>query len=480
MPKQPAPPGPPAPFDPADPEAYLAALRRPLGKLPDPLPMRTLSAVTGNSAPRFRCAIMPPGSKSLSNRALLIAALAEGDSIIKRPLLDADDAKRMLTALRSLGVATEVHPKGEFIVVRGVGGELKGGCELFLNNAGTATRFLTAAAVLATGPVTIDGNERMRERPLGELIAMLRELGAEIEELGEPGFVPIRVHGTGTLPGGAITIPTTQSSQFVSALVMVAPWFEQGLTIHLEGEVTSGSYIEMTTGLLAGVAGAEINFSADGRTIAIAPGGYGCFEYEVEPDASGATYLWGAAALFPGSLCRVPGMHFTALQHDARFPMVLRRMGCPIEYSGGSGNVTGAKHLSALDEADLSQMPDTAMTLAAVAAFADGPTRITGLKTLRVKETDRIAAIAAELSKIGCTVDTADDQLTITPPTGGVDCSDSCPPVHFDTYDDHRMAMSLSLIGLRRPNVFINDPACVQKTYAPYWSDLAKIYEACL
>jgi len=470
----------PAPFDPTDPAAYLDALRRPLAKLPDPLPMRTISAVTGKSAPRFRCAIMPPGSKSLSNRALLIAALAEGDSIIKRPLLDADDSKRMLSALRSLGVATEVHPKGEFIVVRGAGGELKGDCELFLNNAGTATRFLTAAAVLAHGQVTIDGIERMRERPLGELIDLLRQLGAEIEELGEPGFVPIRILGRGTLTGGEIVIPTTQSSQFVSALIMVAPWFEEGLTIHLDGEITSGSYIDMTTGLLAGVAGAEIEVSEDGRTIDIAPGPYGCFEYEVEPDASGATYLWGAAAIFPGSLCRVPGMHFTALQHDARFPMVLRRMGCPIEYSGGSGNVTGAPQLLALDEIDLSQMPDTAMTLAAVAAFADGPTRITGLKTLRVKETDRIAAIAAELSKIGCTVDTADDELTITPPPGGVDCSDSCPPVHFDTYDDHRMAMSLALIALRRPNVFIRDPACVQKTYPTFWSDLATIYEAAL
>ena len=460
-----------------DAAAYLDTLRKPLGKLPDPLPMRTLAEVTGHGSPKFRCAIMPPGSKSLSNRALLMAALAEGDSLITRPLLDADDAKRMLSALRSLGVATEVHPKGEHIVVRGAGGQLRGDCELFLNNAGTATRFLTAAAVLADGPVTIDGNERMRERPLGELIDLLRELGAEIEELGEPGFVPIRVHGTGTLPGGDITIPTTQSSQFVSALIMVAPWFEEGLTIHLEGEITSGSYIDMTIGLLAGVAGAQLEVSPDGRMIAIAPGGYSMFEYEVEPDASGSTYLWGAAALFPGALCRVPGMHFTALQHDARFPMVLRRMGCPIEYSGGSGNVTGAKQLSAIDEADLSQMPDTAMTLAAVAAFADGPTRITGLRTLRVKETDRIAAIAAELSKIGCTVDTAADELTVTPPDGGVDCSPNCPPVHFDTYDDHRMAMSLALIGLRRPNVFINDPACVNKTYAPYWSDLAKIYE---
>jgi len=461
-----------------DAAAYLNTLRKPLGKLPDPLPMRTLAEVTGHAAPRFRCAIMPPGSKSLSNRALLLAALAEGDSLIKRPLLDADDAKRMLSALRSLGVATEVHPKGEFIVVRGAGGQLQGDCDLFLNNAGTATRFLTAAAVLADGPVTIDGNERMRERPLGELIALLRQLGADIEELGEPGFVPIRVHGAGTLPGGDITIPTTQSSQFISALIMIAPWFEEGLTIHLEGEITSGSYIDMTTRLLAGVAGTEVETSADGRTITIAPGGYGMFEYEVEPDASGATYLWGAAALFPGSLCRVPGMHFTALQHDARFPMVLRRMGCPIEYSGGSGNVTGANHLTAVDEADLSQMPDTAMTLAAVAAFADGPTRITGLRTLRVKETDRIEAIATELSKIGCTIETKPDELTLTPPHGGVSCSPDCPPVHFDTYDDHRMAMSLSLIGLRRPKVFINDPTCVNKTYATYWSDLAMIYES--
>ncbi len=442
--------------------ADLDALRAPLHALPDPLPVPTPPAGT-----RFDAVLAPPGSKSLTNRALLLAALADGPSLVRQPLVGADDTERMLAALRELGATIERHPAGAWIVIRGRAGRLRGDRTLFLNNAGTATRFLTAAALVADAPVVVDGNPRMRERPIGELVALLRALGAEVEELGTPGHVPLRVHPlAGPPPAQPIEVPTTMSSQFVSALLLVAPFLAGDLALRCVGPVTSASYVEMTIGLLRQL-GAVVK--RDDDVIAVAATGLGAFEYDVEPDASGATYLWGAAALLPGSRCRVPGLHFTALQHDARFPMVLRQMGCRAGYDDNGATITGPAGLVGVD-VDLELMPDTAMTLAAVACFADGPTRIGGLRTLRVKETDRIAALETELGKLGAEVTATNDKLRITPPAIHGD-----EPVELDTYDDHRMAMALALVGLRRPNVLVRDPACVAKTYPGYWSDLAEL-----
>ncbi|MCA9292920.1 MAG: 3-phosphoshikimate 1-carboxyvinyltransferase [Phycisphaerales bacterium] len=441
----------------------VSALRRPLGDLPDPLPIPPL-------ARPFNITLVPPGSKSLTNRALLLAALGEGDSIIRNPLLDADDAKRMLKALRRLGIETEVHPSREWVIVHGAGGELQGDVEINLNNAGTATRFLTAAAALADGPVTIDGNERMRQRPIGELVAFLRALGIEVEDLGAPGCVPLRVHGQGSLAGGELTIPTTASSQYVSALLMIAPLCAQGLTLRFEGEITSKSYIDMTVGLMANEFGVTIEASE--HEIHVPPGPIASIEYEVEADASSAGYFWAAAAMTPKARTRIPGLTFQSLQADARLPMVLRQMGAPIEYDAGGAEVHGAKALEGVD-VDLAAMPDAAMTVAAVACFARGASTLRGLRTLRVKESDRLAATQAELTKIGAHVTIeGDDALRIQPPTHMTDA-----PITFDTYDDHRMAMSLSLIGLRRPNVSINDPRCVDKTFPGFWEALSMLHE---
>lgn len=295
-----------------------------------------------------------------------------------------------------------------------------------------------------------------------------------------------------------IEIPTTQSSQFVSGLLLAAPWLLGGLTLKMVGRITSKSYVAMTLGLLDRL-GATVRTSEDLRVIRVGPCeqeygravGIAPFVYAVEPDASGATYFWAAAALLPGATCLVRGLDSESLQGDAQFPDLLARMGVMVRPTSAPGvSCTGPDRLAPI-LADMSEMPDAAMTLAVVASFArtDSPgvggsreatSVLRGLRTLRVKETDRIAALQNELAKIGVRVETSvagdDDVISITPPSGGVDCSPDCPPVAFDTYDDHRMAMSLALVGLRRPNVSIKDPGCVAKTYPTFWRDLARLY----
>lgn len=482
----------------------MAKIPERLADLPDPLPLEPLPA----SRP-FDVCIRPPGSKSLTNRALLLAALSSGRSVIRRPLLDADDAERMIAALQRLGAGLHRTAEGN-LEVEGVDGRWKtgpAGVEINLNNAGTATRFLAAAALLAPGPVTIDGNARMRERPIGELTEALEQLHAGCEFTLKRGFPPLRIHappglgaseGAGTGDGvgaGGFTahLGTTQSGQFISALLMIGPWLPGGITLRMSGPVTSASYVEMTLGLLSRL-GATVKMSHNLRVLRVAAPAAGAeksaarglagFEYDVEPDASGATYFWGAAAIAPGAGCHIPGLGTGSLQGDARFPEMLERMGAGLIRGMSlepSIQVRGPQTLRGI-EADMVDMPDAAMTLAAVACFAEGTTVMRGLRTLRVKETDRIAAVRNELTKIGvkveCPVGDDPDAMSITPPSGGLDCSPSAPRVEFDTYDDHRMAMSLAIIGLRRPNTFIRHPGCVAKTYPTFWNDWARLSEA--
>jgi len=429
---------------------------------------------------------------------LLLAALSRGTSTLRDPLLDADDAQRMLGALRSLGARVNTSDSA-LVTVEGVDGRWRtppGGLTLDLGNAGTATRFLAAAAVLSPAPVVIDGNARMRQRPIGELAAALIALGARVEFLGGPNLPPIRITPPAQSRGleRALPIPTTQSSQFVSALLLIAPWLDLGVTLRMLGEITSPSYIEMTLGLL-GRLGAFEQTSDDLHVIRVGPPrhengtpsglGLRAFDYRVEPDASGATYFWGAGALIPGAVATVRGLTDDSLQGDVRFVDFMTSMGAhvgPADPGDGPGISCRAPKSLAPIRADLSRTPDAAMTLASVACFATGTTTLRGLRTLRVKETDRVAAMRDELSKLGAVikVGTPDDPdaLSITPPKAGVDCSAGAPRVEFDTYDDHRMAMSLALIGLRRPNVFIRDPACVAKTYPTFWQDFATLFDA--
>lgn len=473
-------------------------IRRPLAELPRELAMVPLPGP-------FDVTIRPPGSKSLTNRALLLAALAEGESVIEGALIDADDARVMIEALRQLGAEITIeggndswnpdrkgggdsqppaaHPvarapgsmRSATVRIRGTAGRLRGNCTLNLKNAGTATRFLTAAACLADGPVIIDGNERMRQRPIGELVEMLRQLGVTIDELGAPGCVPLRVH-PGTFESGTVTVGATQSSQYISALMLIAPFMKGGLRMRFMAPVTSPSYITLTEHLLRDVCGVQVTGEArEGGAMLIPPTIIRGFRCEVEPDASSATYFSAAEALCPKSRCRLP-LDATSPQADARFPSAMQRIGGAV---------------------DLSLMPDASMTLAAVACFASGgTTTLTGLRTLRVKETDRLAALRTELSKLGVQVEIfqtpkmsesasessgpPDEGLRITPPPSGIECRSSVPRIVFDTYDDHRMAMSLALIGLRRPNIVIRDPACVAKTYPTFWQHLSLLYTSAI
>ncbi len=438
---------------------------------PDPYPVRSLKSP-------FEVAITPPGSKSETNRAVILAALTRGTSTIRNALTNADDAHRALEAVRTLGAQATVD--GSTVSITGVDGSWNipaSGVTVDLNNAGTATRFLTAAALLSSGPVTVTGNARMRQRPIGQLAEALRDLGAVIEHHEAPGCPPLTVTPPAEpLRAPTVTIGTPDSSQFVSALLMIGPWIAGGMTVRITGEVTSAPYLAMTIDMLER-AGAQVHASGDLRTLRCAPPapdatGLDAFEFDIEPDASGATYFWTAAAITPGARARVPGLTDRSIQGDVGYAALLERMGCRVDRDESGITVTGPVKLSPI-LADLGTMPDTAMSLAVACAFADGTSIIRGLRTLRVKETDRIAALETELTKLGVGVHVqGDDAITITPPEGGLGDA----PVAFDTYDDHRMAMSLALIGLRRPNVLINDPSCVRKTYPGYWQDLGRLY----
>ncbi len=472
-----------------------------LGRSLEQLPAGMDIPVLASRARAFEVDVIPPGSKSLTNRAILLAALGEGRSVIRNALHDADDARVMVRAVESLGARVSERGAGELEVV-GVGGRWlvpHAGVTLDVGGAGTAARFLAAAALHSPGPVTLDGNARMRERPMGGIADPLVRLGAGVRWAGKDGCLPMRVEP----PEGPIEAPGVldlaggASSQFVSALLLAAPWMASPLTLRLSGPIPSASYIAMTLGLL-GKLGATVKSSDNMRVLRVTGPrhdgvrGLKAFAYDVEPDASGATYFWGAAAISPGACCRVPGLGEDSLQGDALFPALLERMGCkvarktparggPIE-NGGPARFIECRGPATLKPilADMGDMPDAAMTLAVVACFAGGSSILRGVRTLRVKESDRIAALATELGKIGVKIVSPvsgdEDVMTITPPDGGIDTSAGVPLVEFQTYDDHRMAMSLALIGLRRPNVRILNPRCVAKTYPEFWRHLALLH----
>jgi 3-phosphoshikimate 1-carboxyvinyltransferase len=423
--------------------------------------------------------IRPPGSKSLTNRALLLASIGPGESTINHPLIEADDAQRMLAAIQQLGAKVELEEGS--VRITGTNGKLvvdPSNSTIDLNNAGTATRFLSAAALLADGPLTISGNERMQQRPIRELGDLLTTLGATVEYLKDNSCPPIRISPASDLASipTTVEIQPTQSSQFVSALMLVAPMLPRGLTITQPNGITSESYVRMTLELLDHL-GVQTQHSGDLSVIRILPG-MDRFVLDIEPDASGATYWWAAGALLQDSFVRVQGIDPSVSQQgDARFPELLEQMGCTIVTGNDTIACRGTEQLQPI-MCDMRDMPDAVMSLASVACFAKGTTIIRGVKTLRVKECDRIEAMKTELGKLGVTINDNlngdEDTLSITPPA---DLGSPESPVYMDTYDDHRMAMSLSLLALRLPNIVINDPACVAKTYPMFYRDLRKVYD---
>jgi len=422
----------------------------------------------------FRAHVTPPGSKSLTNRALLLAALAEGESTLTGVLF-ADDSRRMLAALQALKFDVAIDEPNSTVRITGRGGVIP--CDhanLNLGNAGTAYRFLTAAMPLGRGEFVLDGIERMRQRPVKQLVDGLRQIGATINYTMNDGCPPLQVTARGSLAGGQFTMPPTLSSQYISALLQVGGYCEKGLTINFDGPITSRPYVEMTLRLMH-TFGVRAEVDANFTRIHVPTGKYRATNYAIEPDASNASYFLAAAAIVPGSSCTIEGLGKRSIQGDIGFADVLHRMGAGLLFGGDFITVmapANGQKLCGID-IDLNHMPDMAQTLAAVALFAEGTTTIRDVGNLRVKETDRLGALKNELTKLGATVEIEGDDISITPPADG-----KVKPAAIDTYDDHRMAMSFAIVGLRSPGVVINDPKCVNKTFPEYFEYLRKMADS--
>lgn len=404
-----------------------------------------------------RGSVRPPGSKSLTNRALIVAALARGRSRLTG-VLDSQDTRVMIDSLRRLGLSVEHEPAVSTVEITGCDGAPPvAAADLWLENSGTSIRFLTALCILGTGRFRLDGNARMRERPIGDLVAALNQLGAQVTCELDNGCPPVVVNAAG-LPGGEAQVAGSLSSQYLSALLMAAPAARAPVVIRVKGTLVSEPYVEMTLRVM----------SAFGVPVARGPGTFQCTpqpylscEYAIEPDASAASYFFAAAAITGGEVT-VLGLSSDSLQGDIGFVTALQQMGCEVAFTPHSTTVRGWP-LQGID-IDMNAISDTAQTLAAVAPFARGPTRIRNVAHIRHKETDRIAAVAAELRRIGQQVEEHPDGLTIHPAP--------IQPATIATYDDHRMAMSFALIGLNSPGIRIAHPECTAKTYPRFFEDL--------
>ncbi|HEX2369298.1 MAG TPA: 3-phosphoshikimate 1-carboxyvinyltransferase [Acidimicrobiia bacterium] len=406
--------------------------------------------------------VRPPGSKSITNRALLVAALAAGASQLAGALRS-DDTDAMRRCLQALGV--EISDEEDPWRVEGVDGAMaEPAVTLDAGASGTTARFVTAAATLAAGPSTIDGTPRMRERPIGDLVTALRAMGGEIETPLNEGFPPVRVDGGG-IDGGQVTIDARRSSQFASAVLMVAPYSRTGLTLgFVDDVIVSRPYVGTTLEVMTSF-GAEARWAGE-ASVRVEPGGYRGIAYAVEADASAAAYPFAAAAV-TGGVVRVDGIPSGSTQADLGLLDVLEAMGCEVSRSGDRIEVSGPGpgDLRGVD-VDMTQMPDAVLALAVVAAFADRPSTIRGASTLRIKETDRLAALETELRRIGAGASAGPDMLTVVPaPLRGA---------LVRTYDDHRMAMAFTIAGLRVPGVVIDDPGCVTKTWPGFFAEVAR------
>ncbi|WP_374340186.1 3-phosphoshikimate 1-carboxyvinyltransferase [Methyloversatilis sp.] len=410
-----------------------------------------------------------PGSKSISNRALLLAALAAGDTLL-HDLLSSDDVDRMLDALRTLAVDWR-HAGGDDYLIRGTGGRFPvKKADLFLGNAGTAFRPLTAVLALMGGEYRLHGVPRMHERPIGDLVDALRQVGARIDYEGNDGFPPLRIHAAKIDDVPVVRVRGDVSSQFLTGLLMALPLTGRALRIEVEGELISKPYVDITLALMRqfGVNAERegwvaINLPAGARYVS--PGE--CF---VEGDASSASYFLAAGAIGGGPV-RVEGVGRDSVQGDVAFAQALEQLGAVVAMGPNwiEARAPEGGRLRAFD-LDLNHIPDAAMTLAICALFADGPSRLRNIASWRVKETDRISAMAIELRKLGATVEEGIDYLVITPP------ATLAPGAAIDTYDDHRMAMCFSLATLGGVPVRIMDPGCVAKTFPEYfrrWAEVA-------
>lgn len=421
----------------------------------------------------LRAVARVPGSKSLTNRALVCAALADGVSDVQGAL-KADDVEAMLDVLGQLGIGAR-WGENDTLTVAGCGGVFPPpeGPEppvLDARLSGTTARFVLPLLPLVPGTVCLDAAPSMRGRPMADGLAALRVLGAAVVEEGEPGHLPVRVHGpdlAGEWADGVdepreVKVAGGASSQFLSGLLLAAPGWPGGLSISVEGPLVSSSYVDMTVEVMQAF-GAEVEVWEHGWAVRTGP--YRAGRYPVEPDASAASYFFAAAAITGGEVT-VPGLGSGSLQGDLMFVDVLEQMGCTVERSPGRTTVRSTGRLRGVD-VDMGDLSDTAQSLAAAAVFADSPTRVRGIGFTRHKETDRVGNVVAELRRCGIEAEEEADGYLIRPGTPR--------PATVQTYDDHRMAMSFALLGLRAPGITIADPDCVAKTFPTYWTELARI-----
>jgi 3-phosphoshikimate 1-carboxyvinyltransferase len=436
--------------------------------------MKTELHITPISHP-INAVVRVPGSKSLTNRALLIASLAEGKTRLTNALFS-DDSLYFAKALQALGFDLQMVEKEHEITVNGLGGIIpEAKADLFVGNAGTAARFLTAFLTLGNGEYLVDGDSRMRERPIGDLIEALIHLGANLHPAhavgnswkDDPSNIcpPISIISSG-LRGGKTQIAGDISSQFLSAILMVSPYAEQVVEVTLSSELGSKPYVDMTLSTMQDF-GVEVK--RDGyRSFTIPINKYEPrAAYAIESDASAASYFFAAPALCGGTI-KVENISKSSKQGDIAFLNLLQEMGCSITEAENYILVAGGLELQGID-ADMKDTPDTAQTLAVLAPFATSPTRIRGIESARLKETDRIHATCTELKRLGVHVDEHEDGMTIYP------CR-KFDPISVQTYNDHRMAMAFSLIGLRVQGVSIENPGCVSKTFPGYFEVLKTLY----
>jgi 3-phosphoshikimate 1-carboxyvinyltransferase len=403
-----------------------------------------------------------PGSKSITNRALLIAAIAEGRSVIENVLFS-DDTQRMLEALRQLGFQLIVEENEKRVTVNGLGGQIpSSGSDLSVGGAGTAMRFLIPLMTLGRGKFRIDGNQRMRERPIGPLLDAMQRLGASVYSERDNRCPPVIADLRVPFRGGATHLDARMSSQFVSAMLMPAPIWPEGLRLQVAGEAAR-PFIEMTLRMMEAWG---VKWNIDGDTITI-PGGqaYRARRFVVEPDASSASYFAAAAALCGGTVT-LQGLSANSVQGDIALLTVLQQMGARVKWNQDSVEVTGAGQLRGVDVA-MNGMPDMVATLAAIAPFATSPTRIRKVEFIRHHESDRIRSIAAELRRLGGSVVDLEDGLEILP--------SRLHGASIETYDDHRIAMAFSVVGLMIAGVKIQNPGCVAKTFPEFFATLAKL-----
>jgi 3-phosphoshikimate 1-carboxyvinyltransferase len=402
-----------------------------------------------------------PGSKSLTNRALVCASLARGTSILANAS-GSDDTALLVNGLNQLGILARRTSSG--IEIEGRGGALYAPkFPIPSGNAGTTLRFLLSLSVLASGTTVIETSGRMAGRPNDDIVDALRDLGVSVRH--EPHSTRFEVTGSG-LPGGEMTIRSDRSSQFLSSLLMVAPYARTRSTVTASGHVASAQYVRLTVDVMEHF-GVHVGCEVDGRFSVGAPARYTPADYEVEGDASGATYPFAAAAAAGGEVF-VPGVSESSHQPDAAFAGVLRRMGCRVESKEGGTLVSRRGDLRGID-VTMGGMPDAVPALVAAALFAEGETRISGIGTLRFKESNRIEGFAGELRKLGGNIGVDGDVLTVRP-----------APLHgamLATLEDHRLAMSFAVIGLRVPGVTIDDPGCVRKSYPAFWEELDRLVD---